>query len=70
MLDKMGKLIADVEETTVTVRKVMVEFTFTDEDLQDDETKALYDVLVASKGAVVQEEVQTEDDEESTVQAY
>lgn len=55
MIEKMKNMINDVEENVVTVREVMVTFTFTDADLEDPETNALYEMLIASKTAVMQE---------------
>ena len=55
MIEKMKKMVNDVDETIVTVREVMVTFSFSDADLEDPETNALYEMLIASKTAVMQE---------------
>ena len=55
MLDKMRDMVSDVEENIITVKEVMVTFSFTDKDLEDPETKALYEMLIASNTAVSQE---------------
>ena len=55
MLDKLRDKINDVDETVQTIREVMVTFTFTDKDLEDEEMRALYETLIASKTAVTQE---------------
>ena len=70
MIDKLKDKINDVEEHTITTRQVVVTFTFTDEDLADEDTKALYDVLVSSKGAIEQVEEEPESESTDTVQSY